>query len=53
MTRAILSFDLSARAATRVQKVARTLADLADSEAVDECHLAEALMFRAPPATTV
>lgn len=38
--------QLSARAATRVVKVGRTIADLAGSERVDTPHLAEALAFR-------
>lgn len=43
---AIDAHALSPRAATRVRKVARTIADLADSETIEECHLAEALQFR-------
>lgn len=37
---------MSARGMTRVLRVARTIADLADSERVDFNHIAEALCFR-------
>ena len=39
---------LTARAHHRVLKVARTIADLASSEAVTDAHLAEALSYRDP-----
>lgn len=37
---------LSARGYTRVQRVARTIADLAGAEAVGRIHVAEALSYR-------
>jgi magnesium chelatase family protein len=38
--------DLSARACHRIMKVARTVADLADSDAIAIPHLAEAISYR-------
>jgi magnesium chelatase family protein len=39
-------FELSGRALTRTQKVARTLADLAGSRSVSADHVATAFAFR-------
>ncbi len=47
LERAMASLGLSARAYTRVLKVARTIADLADAEGVAAAHVAEAIQYRA------
>jgi len=46
LERAAARLGLSARAITRLRRVARTIADLAGSPAIATCHLAEALQYR-------
>jgi magnesium chelatase family protein len=48
MEAAIRRLVLSARGYDRVRKVARTIADLAESDTICAEHLAEALQFRSP-----
>ncbi|MEZ5537922.1 MAG: YifB family Mg chelatase-like AAA ATPase [Thiolinea sp.] len=47
LSHAMEQFKLSARAYHRILKVARTIADLAGSEAIQTRHLSEALSYRA------
>ncbi len=47
MEKAYNTFALSARAMTRVKKVARTVADMEGSETIEAKHLAEAIGYRA------
>ena len=47
LKKAVDQFQLSARAYFRLIKVARTIADLANSENIELNHLAEALQYRA------
>ena len=46
LEQAVTKFGLSARAYGRILRVARTIADLADSESVELPHLAEAIQYR-------
>ncbi|MFZ5858006.1 MAG: ATP-binding protein [Chloroflexota bacterium] len=46
MRSAMSQMNLSARAYHRILKLARTIADLAGSEAIQQAHLAEALQYR-------
>lgn len=45
LERSVTRLGLSARAYNRVLKVARTIADMAGSEPIEACHVAEAVQF--------
>ena len=46
MRAAMIQMNLSARAYHRILKLARTIADLAESEEIQYAHLADALQYR-------
>lgn len=46
MEKTFKAYGLSARAFTRILKVARTIADLEGAENINERHLAEAIQYR-------
>ncbi len=48
LANAVRKHDLSARAYSKVLRVARTIADLAGATSIDAAHVAEALSYRMP-----
>jgi len=46
LEKAVARFSLSPRAAHRILKVARTIADLANSDSIEAAHLQEAIVYR-------
>jgi len=53
LNRAAAKLDISARSYMRIVKVARTIADLDESDIVSAAHLAEALQYRSKKLTTL